>query len=806
VSEIKSLVAGWRRTSIVRLRRWSGLSWVLLASVLGLWVVLSSLGWLAPTSAGSEPFRAAASESILSADYLYRLEPTSGTFLTIPLSLASRPADVHVVSESLCQNIWFSEPGLRRIGRVVYTSTSDYSLDEFDVGAAPVSLAASDSAVWFTIPEQSQVGHLDPANGIVTLFDLPTAQADPADIAVDANGQAWVTERAGNQLAFATISPTVVITEFVLPKSGLMPEGILLDDGGNVWFAASAAGTLWRFTPATGQYVTLTVAGPDSQPYRLAQNDASVLWTTLRNSNQLAQVLLGTLPLTTAYTVLTSNSHPGAVDIDSQGRVFFAEQSVAQIGQLVVTPTASFTEYPLPQPNLKLTGLAVGGDDSVWAVAYRDVYQARLPLVMRDYDSLMYKVRLPIVMQDYDTTPPPFAIQMYGDIRPTADFTRVVESGAKWVRLQVYWASIEPNNTTPDHYNWSALDASVQTAEVADINLILTIEGNPGWAAASACGPVYNLADLQEFVGALVVRYPKVQYWELYNEPDGKSCFGGHGADYAAMLKAVYPSVKAANPSALVVMGGLALDWFYQGDDGVFDRYFLRDAVANCSGPCFDVANFHFYPKFRKMWEGYGRDIIGKANYVRQVIRSYDYDRPIICTETSWPTVGVWGGESPQARYAPKSYARGLAAGLGVVNWYAWRDSDISNTGLLKWDGTPRWAYYTYQAAASLLQSARFVRAIPSSETGSAQIEGYQFSVPGSGGRKRLDIYWYDCPTMYASLQPTDCSEAATLTINANRIARIDMNGSRTILNGGGGHVSIPGGVNTYPIYIDYDP
>ena len=805
MSDIKSFVASGRRTNTVQSWRWSGLSWVLLASGLGLLVVLSSIGWLAPTSAGSEPIHAA-SEPSLSADYLYRLDPNSGTFFTIPLSLTSRPADVHVVSESLHQNIWFTEPGLRRIGRVAYTSTSDYSLDEFDVGAAPVSLVASGSAVWFTIPEQNQVGHLDPANGTISLFDLPTTQADPADIAVDAGGQAWVTERAGNRLAFVTISPTVVITEFVLPESGLMPEGVLLDDGDNVWFAASAAGTLWRFTPATGQYVTLTLAGPDNQPYRLAQNDASVLWTTLRNSNQLAHVLLGTLPLTTVYTIPTSDSHPGAIDVDSQGRVFFAEQSVAQIGQLVVTPTASFAEYPLPLPDLQLTGLGVGGDGSVWAIAYRDVYQTHLPVVTRNYDRMMYKARLPIIMQDYDTTPPPFAIQMYGDIRPTTDFTRVVESGAKWVRLQVYWAYIEPSNTTPDHYNWAALDASVQTAMAADINLILTIEGNPSWAAASACGPVYNLADLQEFVGALVARYPKVQYWELYNEPDGKSCFGGHGADYVAVLKAVYPSVKAANSSAMVVMGGLALDWFYQGDDGVFDRYFLRDVVANCSGPCFDVANFHFYPKFRKVWEGYGRDIVGKANYVRQVITSQGYDRPVICTETSWPTVGVWGGDSPQARYAPKSYARGLAAGLGVVNWYAWRDSDISNTGLLKWDGTPRWAYYTYQAVADLLQSARYVRTIPSLETGSAQIEGYQFSVPGSGGRKRLDIYWYDCPSMYASLQPTDCSEAATLTINSNRIAKIDMNGSRTILNGAGGHVSIPGGVNTYPIYIDYDP
>ena len=148
--DTQSFVAGGK-TKTDWVWRWRGLLWVLLTSGLGLLVVLSLIGRLASTSAGSEPVHAAASESFLSADYLYRLEPNSGTFLTIPLSLASRPADVHVVSESLRQDIWFTEPGLHRIGRVVYTSTSDYNLDEFEVGAAPVSLAASGSAVWFTV-------------------------------------------------------------------------------------------------------------------------------------------------------------------------------------------------------------------------------------------------------------------------------------------------------------------------------------------------------------------------------------------------------------------------------------------------------------------------------------------------------------------------------------------------------------------------------------------------------------------------------------------------------------------------------
>ena len=41
---------------------------------------------------------------------------------------------------------------------------------------------------------------------------------------------------------------------------------------------------------------------------------------------------------------------------------------------------------------------------------------------------------------------------------------------------------------------------------------------------------------------------PIVAYWEFYNEPDNRD-FWGHAADeYAELLAAVYPVVKAANP------------------------------------------------------------------------------------------------------------------------------------------------------------------------------------------------------------------------------------------------------------------
>jgi len=786
----------WKVFSPPRLSRWLHLTLAAsaaLALVLGLarqWSATAAVPSIVPSALG---------DTLVPTAYLYRLDPASGNFFTITLPEGGQPADVHAVAEGARQHIWFSEPGLGRIGHIVFTSSIDYAqTEEFNVGSSPVSLAASNTDVWFTLPAQNQVGHLDLHSSTVTRYDLPSMQADLADIQFDSSGHIWVTARMADRLAMVTTGPTVSITEYALPAPGQRPEGLSPSADGSVWFATGATGYLWQLRPETGQYPIVLWLGSESSPYHLAQDHSNHIWVTLKNSNQLAQVTVGTWPTVAFYAIPTPDSHPTAIGVDSLDRVYFAEQSATKIGQLVTASPTTFNEYPLPQPRLKLGGLAVASDDAVWAVAYFDVHQVYLPVVMRNYDS----------------TPPPFGAQTYGEISASTGLTQWVEAGGRWLRFPVFWSDIEPTNTIPAAYNWANLDASVQAATSANVHLILFLEGNPSWAAARPRGPIYNLADFQEFVGAIVARYPQVEKWEFYNEPDDRKAWGLDGAGYAAMLQAIYPGVKAANPNAQVVMGGLALDWFTE-DGGPFVKRFLNDVVANCAGPCFDIANFHYYPLFRPTWEPYGRDIIGKANYVRQVLAAYGYNRPVINTEMGWPSGSEWGSPELQARYVVKGNSRALAAGLGLTVWYSLCDADISDPGLLDSSGlAPRPAYYAYATIISLMTHARYVRTIPSSETGSAYLEGYQFSVPAAVGLKRLDVYWYDCPSMYSNYVnglPTDCSNTAPLKINAAQIAVIDKVGSSRILDDvddgiTDGKVSIPGGVGSNPIYVDYAP
>jgi hypothetical protein len=132
-------------------------------------------------------------------------------------------------------------------------------------------------------------------------------------------------------------------------------------------------------------------------------------------------------------------------------------------------------------------------------------------------------------------------------------------------------------------------------------------------------------------------------------------------------------------------------------------------------------------------------------------------------------------------------------------------DADYSSPGLL--DSTsvpgsliPRYAYASFQALTTLLAGAKYVGTVAVS----SPLEGYQFLIRG----KRLDAYWYDCPSM--AIPPVqDCASTKLLQITAAQIAKYDLYGNKVIVNDVDDGVldgRITFSVGTSPIYVSYSP
>ena len=362
------------------------------------------------------------------------------------------------------------------------------------------------------------------------------------------------------------------------------------------------------------------------------------------------------------------------------------------------------------------------------------------------------------------------------------------EAGALWTTLFLSWSSAEPS---PGEYDWSQWDAILGEAVDQGYQVIITITGNPSWAADTACGPIRpeHLDDFAAFIQKAVERYSRppynVLYWSFYNEPDNSDsvnfswlggCWGfayhpnaapgAGGRAYANMLKHVYPAVKAANPEAFVVLGGLAYDYFTEPDGGPFDPAFLDDILAAGGGDYFDVINFHYYPWSGWRWEPeganrYNRHIAFKARWLAtEVYNATGQRKPVVCTEV--------GETSHNSENVPDYYRQILAiyqnilgaqsAKVYPVLWFTGIDLEFSinydgrRYGLLNLDGSPKPSYYAYKALASELKDATFER--PRDDL-PFRFEGYVFN---DRGRTKQVLWMYSGYPDFPPPQPVDMS------------------------------------------------
>jgi len=171
--------------------------------------------------------------------------------------------------------------------------------------------------------------------------------------------------------------------------------------------------------------------------------------------------------------------------------------------------------------------------------------------------------------------------------------------GVKWSREELAWA-IYDQPWGPGYY-----DDRLSTIYDDGFGIIGILLTTPPWARKPECSssplcPPADPQDFADFAADIVERYdgdkyndapgsPRVAYWEIWNEPDQPAVWlpAPDAAEYTQMLCAAYPAIKAADPTATVLIGGLT-DWDTVGRDGFGDQ-----VVANGGWGCFDVVSFH---------------------------------------------------------------------------------------------------------------------------------------------------------------------------------------------------------------------
>jgi putative glycosyl hydrolase len=305
-------------------------------------------------------------------------------------------------------------------------------------------------------------------------------------------------------------------------------------------------------------------------------------------------------------------------------------------------------------------------------------------------------------------------------------------------RFMLKWRDIE---TSPGSYDWSDRDWFIGGLASQGIRSVPFVWGSPKWVGSGAPGspPLGTTAEIQawrNFLKAAVARYgpggtywaPGGEYdqdygtgaptvpiksWQVWNEPNLKKYFSPGSTvqeatqKYARMLAISHDAIKAEDPTATIVLAGMPS----YGD--VTAWKFLNNLynVGTVKGD-FDAAALHPY--------GCDLDRTGDAiTQFRTAMKSHgDGPTPLWLTEFAW-------GSGPPDEFCKNKGLTGqrdlLVSSFRMILrnrkpwnvqrlfWFLWRDpkagsyyarlcSICGSAGLLRYDRTPKPAYYAFKS------------------------------------------------------------------------------------------------------------
>jgi virginiamycin B lyase len=257
---------------------------------------------------------------------LGRLDPVTGETHHVPLGSGSAPHGVIVGPDGAA---WVTDSGLNAILRVdaETEAVQVYPLPA-NRGNANLNTAAFDGrgVLWFT-GQNGVYGRLDPAQGLVEVFDAPRGRG-PYGIAATPDGQVYYASLAGSHIARIDLdSAAAEVLEPPTARQGA--RRVWSDSLGKLWVSEWNAGQLARYDPASGEWTEWRLPGANPQPYAVYVDEQDIVWL----SDFGANALVSFNPVDESFQVFELPSAPAAVRqiLGRPGEVWGAESGVDKL-------------------------------------------------------------------------------------------------------------------------------------------------------------------------------------------------------------------------------------------------------------------------------------------------------------------------------------------------------------------------------------------------------------------------------------------------------------------------------------------
>jgi hypothetical protein len=221
----------------------------------------------------------------------------------------------------------------------------------------------------------------------------------------------------------------------------------------------------------------------------------------------------------------------------------------------------------------------------------------------------------------------PFAVAWGAKYDGETIMPHIRKLGINATKLYIFWSQIEP---TKGMYDWTAIDKFVAQLD-SESEVLIAVWSSSPWAVKKPLFPrgsmPLNMEDYRRFITKLVKRCQgKVKYWQNDCEPNSRTFWNGTPQEFVSTLKVFYQAVKAADPSATVIVGGHNGGFTPQGTPG--NQAFF-DYVFRAGNRYFDKLDIRLYD------DPY--TIASRVNWFRNRMAEFGFSKPIVTTEYGGP-------------------------------------------------------------------------------------------------------------------------------------------------------------------------
>ncbi len=268
------------------------------------------------------------------------------------------------------------------------------------------------------------------------------------------------------------------------------------------------------------------------------------------------------------------------------------------------------------------------------------------------------------------------------------------EAGIQWAREEISWDKLQrvkdgPYLWTGDGSGFYNYDRSIERMHRAGINVLGLLAYNPAWFKSKNPTVDEWIDDWGDYVYNVVARYGRdrgqIKYWEIWNEPNLRKSGYESGLytikDYVRVLDVARAAAKAADPDAVIVLGGITSIWSDLPTPEDYDiPTYLRLLYEAGGWGSFDVLAIHPYspgpPEAASWRRDQTMDFEGELRQVDAILQEFG-SKPVWITEVGWSTYrGFYGvSEDDQANFMVRMYLLAMAhPSVERIFWYNLRN------------------------------------------------------------------------------------------------------------------------------------